>query len=90
MGGFIASLIIIFVVGVILDLGARGGAYDLTDFKVAFTVQYVFWAFGLVSLLRSRRLTRAGMAAEGTTVDPLAAARSRTVTVTRRRGTGRE
>ena len=77
MGGFVAALTTIFAVGVILDLRAPSGGYDLSDFKVAFTVQYVFWAFGLVSLWRSRRLTRAGMRAEGTTIDPLPSAIAR-------------
>jgi nitrate/nitrite transporter NarK len=77
MGGFVASLITIFVIGVILDLQAPTGAFDLTDFKIAFCFQYVLWAFGFVSLWRTRRLTRAGMRAEGTQIDPLTHALAR-------------
>ena len=71
MGGFTASLVTIFVIGVVLDLRAPTGDYSVTDFKVAFCFQYVFWAFGLVSLRRTRRLARAGLRAQGTVIDPL-------------------
>ncbi len=72
MGGFTASLVTIFAVGVILDWRAPTGAFDLVDFKIAFCFQYLLWAFGFVSLWRSRRLTRAGMRAEGgAPIDPL-------------------
>jgi MFS family permease len=78
MGGFTASLITIFAIGVILDWRAPTGAFDLEDFKVAFSFQYVLWAFGFVSLWSSRRLTRAGMRAEGgARIDPLASAIAR-------------
>jgi nitrate/nitrite transporter NarK len=71
MGGFTAALITIFVIGLVLDARAPDGAFTLGDFKLAFCFQYVLWAFGFVSLIRSRRLTRAGMRAQGTTIDPL-------------------
>jgi MFS family permease len=77
MGGFTASLVAIFVIGVILDVRAPAGNFDLGDFKVAFCFQYLLWAFGLVSLVRSRRLTRANMAQEGTVIDPLPSAIAR-------------
>jgi hypothetical protein len=77
MGGFTASLITIFAIGVILDWRAPSGAFRLSDFKVAFSFQYVLWAFGFWSLWRSRRLTRAGLRAEGTRIDPLANAIAR-------------
>lgn len=71
MGGFTAALVTIFVVGLVLDVRAPSGQFSLTDFKVAFCFQYVVWAFGFASLVRSRRLTRANLRAEGTTIDPL-------------------
>ena len=71
MGGFIASLITIFAIGVVLDLLAPDGAYSVTDFKIAFCFQYVVWAFGLLSLRRTRRLARAELRAQGTVIDPL-------------------
>ena len=77
MGGFTAALVTIFVVGLVLDLRAPSGAFDLTDFKIAFSFQYVLWAFGFASLVRSRRLTRANLRAEGTRIDPLPSAIAR-------------
>ncbi len=71
MGGFTASLITIFAIGVILDALAPDGQFDIYDFKVAFCFQYLPWAFGVVSLWRARRLARAEMRAEGTVIDPL-------------------
>jgi MFS family permease len=71
MGGFIASLVTIFVIGVTLDLLAPSGQYDVRDFKIAFCFQYVVWAFGLLSLRRTRRLARADLRAQGTLIDPL-------------------
>ncbi len=71
MGGFTASLVTIFVIGVVLDLRAPTGDYTVTDFKVAFCFQYVVWAFGLLSLRRTRRLARAELRAQGTFIDPL-------------------
>lgn len=71
VGGFTASLTTILVIGFVLDLRAPTGAYHLDDFKLAFCFQYLPWAFGFVSLLASRRKTRAGMAAQGELVDPL-------------------
>lgn len=77
MGGFTASLLTILAIGLVLDWRAPGGGYALGDFKLAFSCQYLLWAFGYVSLWRSRRLTRAGMAAQGTTIDPLPSALAR-------------
>lgn len=40
-------------------------------------MQYVFWAFGVATLWRSHWVTRAGLAAEGVTIDTLAEAIAR-------------
>jgi len=77
MGGFTASLVTIFAIGVILDLQAPLGNFTLAEFKLAFGFQYVLWAFGLVSLVRSRRLTRAILRDAGTVIDPLPSAIAR-------------
>jgi sugar phosphate permease len=77
MGGFTATLVTIFVVGVILDVRAPSGQFTLGDFKVAFCFQYLLWAFGLISLVHSRRLTRANLRQEGTIIDPLPSAIAR-------------
>ncbi|MGC4110944.1 MAG: MFS transporter [Nocardioides sp.] len=58
IGGFSASLLTIGLVGVILDRHSGGGGadrYDLSDFRWAMSVQFVFWAFGSVQVLRFRR-----------------------------------
>ena len=57
VGGFLASLLTMGLVGVVLDLHEPGGvtAYDLGDFRVALSVQFVFWALGIVQILRYRR-----------------------------------
>ena len=57
IGGFLASLLTMALIGVVLDLREPRGsaAYDLGDFKVALSVQYLFWAFGVLQVLRYRR-----------------------------------
>ena len=76
VGGFVASLLTILAVGAVLDLltpGARS-AYSLDAVRAAFAVQYLFWAVGLVGVLRHRRLLRARMARDGVVLAPLYAA----------------
>lgn len=57
VGGFTASLLTMALIGVVLDLAEPGGmdAYTLGDFKLALSVQYLFWVFGVVQILRYRR-----------------------------------
>ncbi|HEY9565987.1 MAG TPA: MFS transporter [Nocardioides sp.] len=57
IGGFVASLMTMALIGIILDLLEPAGAtaYDLTDFRVAMCAQYVFWLLGIVQILRYRR-----------------------------------
>lgn len=57
VGGFVASLMTIALVGIILDLREPGGmtTYGLEDYKVALSVQYLFWVLGVVQILRYRR-----------------------------------
>ena len=56
VGGFLASLLTMGLVGVVLDLLEPGGAaaYDLDDFRVALSVQFAFWTFGIAQILRYR------------------------------------
>jgi nitrate/nitrite transporter NarK len=57
IGGFSASLLTMGLIGVVLDRhsgGGGSGTYDLDDFRVAMSVQFVFWAFGAVQILRYR------------------------------------
>ena len=55
VGGFSASLLTMGLVGVLLDLRAGSSAYDLDDFRVAMSVQYLFWGLGAFQILRYRR-----------------------------------
>ena len=57
VGGFLASLLTIALIGIVLDLREPGGmtAYGLDDYKAAMSVQYVFWGLGAVQILRYRR-----------------------------------
>ncbi|GAB2619051.1 MFS transporter [Paractinoplanes abujensis] len=72
VGGFVASLLSIELIGLILDARTGGGAtYDIADFKVAMSVQYIFMIVGVAGILRTRRLARERMAAEGIVVRPL-------------------
>jgi MFS family permease len=73
VGGFVASLLTIFAIGTVLDLLTPGAstAYDLDAFRAAFAVQYLFWAVGLVGVLRHRRELRAKMARNGILLAPL-------------------
>ncbi|HEY0125751.1 MAG TPA: MFS transporter [Blastococcus sp.] len=80
VGGFVASLLTVLAVGVVLDLLTPGSstAYGLDAFRAAFAVQYVFWALGLVGVLRQRRTLRARLARDGIVLAPLrVAARAR-------------
>src|SRR3954447_12802508 len=82
VGGFVASLLTIFAIGAVLDLLTPGAstAYGPGAFRAAFAVQYVFWAIGLVGVVRHRRQLRARLAHDGIVLAPLhvaAAARLR-------------
>ena len=73
VGGFVASLLSILLVGLILDARTGGQAtYDIADFKVAMSVQYAIGAIGLIGILRTRKLARRRLAdEEGVIVRPL-------------------
>lgn len=80
VGGFVASLTTILLIGLILDVTSSGGptSYSLGDFRAALCVQYALWALGLVMVLRIRRRLRRRLAVtEGVEIPalPLAIAR---------------
>jgi hypothetical protein len=61
VGGFIASLLTIAGIGLVLSARAPSGGTanaSLGDFRIAMSVQYVFWALGLVMVIRTRRQVR--------------------------------
>lgn len=70
VGGFVASLMTIALIGIVLSLRSSGGptSYTLDDFRLAFCVQYVFWGVGVIGLLCARRRLRT---ARGLELDPL-------------------
>lgn len=61
VGGFVASLGTVALIGIVLDLEAPGGpsTYTVDSFRVAMSVQYIVWVIGLVQILRFRRKARA-------------------------------
>jgi MFS family permease len=73
IGGFLASLLTVLAIGAVLDLLTPGGStdYSLGAFRAAFAVQYVFWAIGLVGVLRHRRQLRERLARDGVVLAPL-------------------
>lgn len=73
VGGFVAALVTMLLVGVVLDVLHSGerGAYTLDEFRAAWSVQYVVWTIGLAGIVRSRRRVRARMAEEGVVVPPI-------------------
>ncbi|MEV6342476.1 MFS transporter [Actinoplanes sp. NPDC051851] len=73
VGGFVASLLTIELIGLILDARTGGSAdYHIDDFRVAMSVQFLIGAVGLAGILRSRRLARRRLEEEeGIVVRPL-------------------
>jgi len=61
VGGFVASLGTVALIGLVLDQVAPGGpsTYTVDSFRVAMSVQYLAWTFGVVQILRFRRRARA-------------------------------
>lgn len=60
VGGFVASLVTVALIGIVLDAVEPAGAsaYELDDFRVAFTSLYLCWGVGLVQIVRLRRRAR--------------------------------
>ncbi len=92
IGGFLASLLTILAVGVVLDVVSPGGTglgrsatYDLTSFRLAWSVQYVVWAVGVAGILVSRRKVRRRLAEAGVVVPPIREAIARERQARRRR-----
>lgn len=79
VGGFVASLLTILMVGVLLDLLGSDGAsgYSLADFRVALSSQYVVWGVGVLGIVLTRRKVRARLAHEGVVVPPIRQALAR-------------
>ena len=63
VGGFVATLSAIALIGLVLDHVAPGGprTYTVNSFRVAMAVQYLVWGLGVTQILRYRRRTRRAM-----------------------------
>ncbi|ANF30968.1 MFS transporter [Leifsonia xyli] len=76
VGGFLASFVMMFLIGVALDVQAHSDAdaelYQLDHFRWAFAIQYVIVGIGVLFLIRARRRTRRRLREEeGIEVAPL-------------------
>jgi MFS family permease len=80
LGGFLASLLVLAMMGVVLD--ALGG-FTFEAFRAAWLVQYPVWLLATVGVLITRRKARRIDAARGVVPRPL-----REVVTARRRGSG--
>jgi sugar phosphate permease len=96
VGGFIAALVAIFLIGFVLDIllasgYSRGELYALEPFRIALSVHFLLLGFGAVMMLRTRRKVRHQMAAQGVVVAPLlqAMAQQRRAGLARRRHVSR-
>ena len=70
MGGFVATIISVLLVGVVLQAVSSDGSstYTLGEYRIAFASLAVPWTMGVIGVFRSRRDTRAVMAAGGVVV----------------------
>jgi MFS family permease len=77
VGGFLASFVMMFLIGLVLDAAAGGSdvaatVYTMAGFRLAFLVQYVVVGLGVIFLVRARRQTRRRMhEQEGIEVGPV-------------------
>lgn len=77
VGGFLASFVMMFLIGVVIDAlghGATSNAelYRLDSFRIAFLVQYAVVGVGVVFLLLTRRTVRTRLSDdEGINVGPI-------------------
>ncbi|MFC5141655.1 nitrate/nitrite transporter [Actinomycetospora rhizophila] len=67
VGGFVSTVAVVLVVGVVLDLQGAGtpDTYTLDAFRAAMLVQVPVWLVALLGIARSVRRVRAQSAAEG-------------------------
>ena len=80
VGGFLASFVMMYLIGLVLDLensirvaeGAASDVFGWDSFRIALLVQYLVIGIGVVYLLRARKRTRMRLHAdEGIEVAPL-------------------
>ena len=95
VGGFLASFVMMYLIGLVLDIAdtarvSGGGASDVfawDSFRIALLVQYLVIGAGMVFLIRARRRTRLQLHAdEGIEVAPLWVSLARSWTRRTRKG----
>ncbi len=66
VGGFTASLCTVLLIGLVMDHVSPGGpsTWTVDTFRVAWCVQYLGWAIGIVQIVRLRRRTRQAVDAD--------------------------
>jgi len=82
VGGFIAALTAIFLIGLVLDLlyasgFSNGVLYGLDPFRIALSLQFLLLGFGAAAVIGCRRKVRRRMAEQGVVVPPLRTALAR-------------
>jgi len=70
-GGFVSTIIAVGLVGLVLQMAAPDGNYDLHAYRLAFASLALPWAVGVFGILRNRRQTRADWAADGVIIPPV-------------------
>ncbi|MFT3943126.1 MAG: MFS transporter [Ancrocorticia sp.] len=71
MGGFSATFVTAWLIGVVLDFLASDGGYTALVYRQAMAVQGIVLMVGLIGFAVSKRYTRRKMAAQGTVVPSL-------------------
>ncbi|GAB3587883.1 MFS transporter [Calidifontibacter terrae] len=66
VGGFTASLCTVVLIGLIMDRVSPGGptTWNVDTFRIAWCVQYLVWAIGIVQIVRLRHRTRRAVDAD--------------------------
>ena len=80
-GGFVATILAVGLVGLVLEIAAPAGVYDLDAYRLAFAALAVPWVIGVIGIVRTRRGARRDWASDGVVVRPV-----RDVLAERRRG----
>jgi hypothetical protein len=70
-GGFVSTIIAVGLIGIVLQLAAPGGNYDLHAYRLAFASLVLPWVVGVCGILRNRKQARADWAADGVIVPPI-------------------
>ncbi|MFT0847878.1 MFS transporter [Actinomycetaceae bacterium L2_0104] len=71
MGGFSATLLTAWIIGLALDRFATNDIYTAGDYRAAMALQGAVMAVGLAGVALSKRATRRRMAERGTVVPPI-------------------